>query len=134
MKERINSSLLYQILCSITVHDFQAFQIELLPPSSSNLPANRQGTIIQMINIRRISFTHPVSLFVVKDHMFKLKLQEFDYGSFFQSTKSFYSASLTFDIFSSSRIFFFFSAENENQSILQYRWTTAINRVSGAKN
>ncbi|VDM92529.1 unnamed protein product [Litomosoides sigmodontis] len=40
----------------------KAFQIELLPPSSSNLPANRQGTIIQMINIRRISTTHPLKM------------------------------------------------------------------------
>uniref|UniRef100_A0A1I8EH31 AP-1 complex subunit gamma n=2 Tax=Wuchereria bancrofti TaxID=6293 RepID=A0A1I8EH31_WUCBA len=40
----------------------KAFQIELLPPSSSNLPANRQGTIIQMMNIRRISSTHPLKM------------------------------------------------------------------------
>ncbi|CAG9532983.1 unnamed protein product [Cercopithifilaria johnstoni] len=40
----------------------KAFQIELLPPSSSNLPANRQGTIIQMINIRRISSSHPLKM------------------------------------------------------------------------
>ncbi|VDM08555.1 unnamed protein product [Wuchereria bancrofti] len=46
----------------IAVRDFQAFQIELLPPSSSNLPANRQGTIIQMMNIRRISSTHPLKM------------------------------------------------------------------------
>lgn len=43
------------------MHDFQAFQIELLPPSSSNLLANRQGSIIQMMNIKKISSTHPVS-------------------------------------------------------------------------
>ncbi|VDK70301.1 unnamed protein product [Onchocerca ochengi] len=40
----------------------KAFQIELLPPSSANLPANRQGTITQMINIRRISFSHPLKM------------------------------------------------------------------------
>ncbi|MCP9260020.1 AP-1 complex subunit gamma-1 [Dirofilaria immitis] len=40
----------------------KAFQIELLPPSGSNLPANRQGVITQIINIRRISFSHPLKM------------------------------------------------------------------------
>ncbi|VDN03890.1 unnamed protein product [Thelazia callipaeda] len=40
----------------------KSFQIELMPPSSSNLPPNREGTITQMMSIKRISSSHQLKM------------------------------------------------------------------------
>uniref|UniRef100_A0A0N5AV06 AP-1 complex subunit gamma n=1 Tax=Syphacia muris TaxID=451379 RepID=A0A0N5AV06_9BILA len=42
----------------------KAYQIELLPPSSSTLPSNGQGTISQTMKIKRLSTSQPVSKYL----------------------------------------------------------------------